>query len=82
MPADRPSRWSEALREQTRHAIEHMEFMPMADRVFFKNTDGRFATISVAHLLVGRLEMVDRDTGDAKAFANAAALIDAGWAID
>jgi hypothetical protein len=74
--------WSGAVQRATRAAIEEFAFLPNGDDVCFKHANGRCGTIAVADLFQRRLTLVDRNSGQETAFANAEALIQAGWVVD
>ncbi|OYX70664.1 MAG: hypothetical protein B7Y95_14710 [Rhizobiales bacterium 32-66-11] len=74
--------WSEDLKALTRAAVEDLDVTPRGDGVYFKHIRAGFGIISFGDLVSGRLKLRDTDTGDVTTFADADALIEAGWVID
>ena len=76
------ARWSEQLRRATMEAIEEFAIMPVGDEIGFKHIVSGYGIVTLADLSAGKLRMTHRTTGQDIVFADAEALIDAGWAID
>jgi hypothetical protein len=74
--------WSSELVEQTRAAIDELAFVPLGEVVHFKRADRGFGAITASDILAGRLLMVEKDTRREILYADAAALIGAGWVLD
>jgi hypothetical protein len=77
------SDWSASLKAQTRDVIERRGMFVSRDgRLHLKHVASTFGTIAEDDLARGVLRVVDRQTGAETTFANADALIAAGWVID
>lgn len=74
--------WSEELQRQTRDAISDMRASPHDGKLHFKNHENRFAFITIQDLMCSKLYLTDKESGQLSDFADADALLDAGWAID
>jgi hypothetical protein len=78
---DKTNIWSEGLQEQTRDAISEMRINPDG-KLHFKNHGKGGAFITAQDLMRGKLSLTDKENGQVSKFADADALLDAGWAID
>jgi hypothetical protein len=79
---DRPS-WSDELTAQTREMIANRDTMTAQNgQLCLKRVPSGFGAIAEDDLLRGVIKVVDRRTGAETIFADADALIAAGWAID
>ena len=75
--------WSDDLKAQTRDVIEGRGMFVSRDgRLHLKHVTSAFGTVAEDDLVRGVLRLVDRQTGAETTFANADALIAAGWVID
>lgn len=75
--------WSDSIRAQTCTVIEGRS--PVALRrgqLCLKHVDGRFGVIAEGDLWQGVLRVVERGTGEVFGFADANALVAAGWVLD
>lgn len=75
--------WSDGLKAQTRDVIEGRGlFVPHDGQLHLKHATADFGTIAGDDLARGVLRVIDRQTGAATTFADADALLAAGWVID
>ena len=80
-----PIPWSDALKAQTREALEsHGLDMPVPAMEFigFKNADGGYGLMPIDELLLGRFVITRRGTDTVESFDTADAVIEAGWVLD
>ena len=80
-----PIEWSDALKAQTREALEsHGLDMPVPAMEFigFKNADGGYGLMPIDELLLGRFVITRRGTDTVESFDTADAVIEAGWVLD
>lgn len=64
-------KWSEALLAQTKEALDtqNMDLMPTPDgKVHFKNRDGRYGSAPITLIMVGKLEITEKNMGISKFF--------------
>lgn len=76
------AQWSDQLRQATKEAIEELAVMPNGDDVCFKHIKSGYGVIALADLIAGKLRLTNRKMGEETVFANADALIRAGWTLD
>lgn len=74
--------WSISLREETRRSISEMRIGTPDGRLYFKNSDGRRAFMSIQDLINEDVQLADNENGTRIIFQSVAELIDAGWVID
>ncbi len=75
--------WSDALKAQTRDAIEGRDlFATRNGRLHLKHAGSGFGAIAASDLEQGVLGVVDMRTKQEMMFASADELTAAGWAID
>jgi hypothetical protein len=76
------NQWSKSLREETRRSISEMRIGTPDGRLYFKNSDGRRAFMSIQDLINEDVQLTDNENGTRIIFQSVAELIDAGWVID
>ncbi len=75
--------WSDDLRIATRDGLASLSVLPTRDgAVALKHVGGAAALLAEDDLLFSALRLVDRRTGVVSTFADADALVDAGWVLD
>lgn len=74
--------WSKSLRDETKQAISEMRIGTPDGRLYFKNSDGRRAFMSIQDLINEDVQLTDNENGTRIIFQSVAELIDAGWVID
>lgn len=81
MTSPTPQSWSPQSQQATRQAIDDL---PITPDVFlhFKNSDGRYAVISLSDLARDALVLHLKNSEQQLAYDNVDALLDAGWVID
>lgn len=73
--------WSDTLIEQTR-AVLNLDFAPVGNFVHMKNFNGRYAQLSLSHLINEQYILQDKDTNVSTVYASVDEVIAAGWVID
>ncbi len=73
--------WSDGLQQQTLEAISEMRIAPDG-KLHFKNSDGRYAFMTVQDMLSGELSLADKKTGQVSEFVDVGELLNSGWVID
>ena len=74
--------WSKSLRDETKQAIREMRIGTPDGRLYFKNSDGRKAFMSIQDLLSEFTQLTDSINGYTLKFGSPDELIDQGWVID
>jgi len=80
-PKHASNSWSEALRQQTRDAIECMQITPDGC-LHFKHASLGFATILMDDLCQSRLLLKADTAKSTQLFDDVTGLLQAGWVID
>lgn len=74
--------WSEALQDFTRDTLYFRnDFVPMRDEIYFKRFSGGHAMMTLEDYAQQKPLLTDFQ-GNAYAFENIEALVEAGWALD
>lgn len=81
MPSPGSRQWSDDLRAATRQALHDVP--ATADgRLHMKQIDGGYGWFQCVDLIAGTFELHRKDRDGSVSFADAGAVVAAGWAID
>ena len=84
MSQTKATQWSAGLQTETRELIESRgeHFRSLDVNLHFKHIDGSYGRMSLFDLYAGELYVIDKRDGSRSDFADADALLAAGWALD